>query len=250
MSSEGPPCGLAPNELSKSPRPSHSSRVALPILACLVNGFDVVPSALSFALSGKWPACGRVPSGWPGAHPFFAPPTLLSVGPTATRASRGTRMPRSSARSGGLSIGDLARRAGCKVQTVRYYEQIGLMPPPQRTTGNQRSYERIHADRLAFIRHSRELGFPLDAIRELLALTDDPNRSCDQADRIARAHLREVETRIGSLTALKTELKRMLQQCRSGRIAECRVIDVLTDHGKCATDDHHLWPTASASLGN
>ncbi len=130
-------------------------------------------------------------------------------------------------RSRGLSIGNLAERTGCKVQTIRYYEQIGLMPRPGRTSGNQRFYDEMHADRLAFIRHSRELGFPLDAIRELLELSDDPNRSCEQADRIARAHLREVETRIASLTVLRAELQRMVQQCGRGRIADCRVIDVL-----------------------
>lgn len=80
-----------------------------------------------------------------------------------------------SVRSRGLSIGDLARRSGCKVQTIRYYEQIGLMPEPGRTSGNQRLYGEKQADRLAFIRHSRELGFPLEAIRELLELSDDPN---------------------------------------------------------------------------
>jgi len=152
------------------------------------------------------------------------------------------------ARSGSLSIGDLAGRTGCKVQTIRYYEQIGLMPPPGRTSGNQRFYGEPHADRLAFIRHSRELGFPLDAIRELLALSDNPNRSCEQADRIARAHLREVEARIASLAVLKTELERMVRQCKRGRIAECRVIEVLADHAKCVTDDHHVRSTAAASL--
>jgi len=154
-----------------------------------------------------------------------------------------------SARAGGLSIGDLAKRTGCKVQTIRYYEQVGLMPRPGRTLGNQRHYGEGHADRLAFVRHSRELGFPLEAIRELLKLSDDPNRSCAQADRIARAHLREVETRIASLTVLKTELERMVRQCGGGRIADCRVIEVLADHAKCATDDHHARTTASAALG-
>lgn len=154
----------------------------------------------------------------------------------------------SSAAETNLSIGDLARRTGCKVQTIRYYEQIGLMPEPGRTSGNQRTYGKVHADRLAFIRHSRELGFPLDAIRELLQLSDDPNRSCEEADRIARAHLRDVEMRIASLDVLGTELKRMIRQCGRGRIADCRVIEVLADHGKCASDDHHARSTARASL--
>jgi DNA-binding transcriptional MerR regulator len=139
-------------------------------------------------------------------------------------------MPDGADQAGALSIGALARRTRCKVQTIRYYEQIGLMPQPGRTAGNQRWYGEAHADRLAFIRHSRELGFSLDAIRELLKLSDDPNRSCEDADRIARAHLREVETRIARLTALRTELNRMVRECKPGRIADCRVIQVLAAH--------------------
>ena len=148
-----------------------------------------------------------------------------------------------------FSIGELAKRTGSKVQTIRYYEQTGLMPQPGRTAGNHRFYGQTHVDRLAFIRHSRELGFPLDAIRELLDLSDDPNRQCDQADRIARAHLHEVKTRIASLAALQSELERMVRQCRHGRIADCRVIEVLADHAKCATDDHHTRATAARALG-
>jgi len=136
---------------------------------------------------------------------------------------------------GGLSIGELAKRTGCKVQTIRYYEQISLMPKPSRTSGNQRVYGEQRANRLAFIRHSRELGFPLEAIRQLLDLADDPNRSCDEADRIARAQLKEVEMRMERLAMLKTELERMLQECGRGRIAECRVIKVLADHAECVS---------------
>lgn len=144
-----------------------------------------------------------------------------------------------------LSIGALASRTGCKVQTIRYYEQIGLLPPPDRTAGNQRSYQRAHADRLAFIRHSRELGFPLEAIRSLLTLVDKPNQSCAEADRIARAQLREVER----LNALKTELERMVAECHQGKIADCHVIEVLTDHShsKCLNPDHGMI-AADASL--
>jgi DNA-binding transcriptional MerR regulator len=126
-----------------------------------------------------------------------------------------------------LTIGQLAAQTGCKVQTIRYYEQIALMPKAARTAGNQRRYGRLHLDRLAFIRHSRELGFPLDAIRELLSLTDNPERSCEAADRIARRQLDQVKTRILRLKALKVELERMIVQCRGGRIANCRVIEAL-----------------------
>jgi DNA-binding transcriptional MerR regulator len=139
-----------------------------------------------------------------------------------------------------LSIGQAAREAGCKVQTVRYYEELGLLPKPTRTAGNQRVYGDAHLERLAFIRHARELGFSLEAIRELVSLGGRPEQSCAQADAIASAHLAEVERKIAALTALRGELKRMLQSCRRGRIAECRVIEVLADHSHahCASPAH------------
>ena len=137
-----------------------------------------------------------------------------------------------------LTIGRLAREAGCKVQTIRYYEQIGLMPEPARTVGNQRRYGTRHAQRLAFIRHARELGFPLESVRELLSLSDDQDRSCAAADAIAKDHLAAVERRIARLNALKAELERMIEQCKGGRIADCRVIEVVADrsHAHCLTD--------------
>lgn len=147
-------------------------------------------------------------------------------------------MPTATAQQGHVQIGTLARLTGCKIQTVRYYEQIGLMPPPARTRGNQRMYGRAHTDRLAFIRHSRELGFSLGAIRQLLALSDKPGRSCAQADQIARDQLIAVEGRMVRLQALKVELERMVEQCRGGKVAECRVIEVLSDHNQCLCKDH------------
>lgn len=129
-----------------------------------------------------------------------------------------------------FTIGGLARATGCKVQTIRYYEQIGLLPPAARSEGNQRLYTEADAERLCFVRHCRELGFSLDAIRELLNLADHPDRPCAAADRIAEAHLREVQQRIARLRALQSELRRMIAECRGGRIAECRIIEVLADH--------------------
>ena len=137
-----------------------------------------------------------------------------------------------------LTIGRIAESVGCKVQTIRYYEQVGLLPRPARSAGNQRIYGKPDLDRLAFIRHARGLGFSLDAIRDLLSLSDKPDQACDAADAIARAQLNEVERRIARLQALKTELHRMIEQCRGGRIADCRVIEVLGDHSLCQTDDH------------
>ena len=138
-----------------------------------------------------------------------------------------------------LTIGKLGEAAGVKVPTIRYYEQIGLLPEPDRSAGNQRLYGQSALDRLAFIRHARELGFPLDAIRDLLSLSDRPDQSCAAADVIARAQLAEVESRLARLTALKGELERMVVQCAGGRIADCRGIEVLGDHSLCATDHQH-----------
>lgn len=137
-------------------------------------------------------------------------------------------------------IGALAKASGCSVQTIRWYEQAGLLPPPHRTEGGRRLYDAKAAARLAFIRHARELGFSLDAIRELLTLTDDPDQSCSAADAIARRHLAEIEGRIARLSALRTELKRMINACGGRRIAECRVIEVLADHDHtcCLSPDH------------
>ncbi len=129
-----------------------------------------------------------------------------------------------------ISIGGLARETGCKVQTIRYYEEIGLLPPPPRTAGNQRVYDLRHAQRLSFIRHSRELGFSLDAIREMLTMSDLPDQPCETVDRIAKNHLGEVVEKIAQLTSLRNELERMIKQCKGGRIGECRIIEVLADH--------------------
>ena len=139
-----------------------------------------------------------------------------------------------------LSIGTLAKRAGTKVQTIRYYEQIGLISAPDRTAGNQRVYGPAQVRRLAFIRHGRELGFGLDAIRQLLALSDEPGGSCAEADRIAHQQLDAVESRITRLAALGQELRRMIRHCRHGTVADCRVIEVLADHShaKCLRTDH------------
>jgi DNA-binding transcriptional MerR regulator len=137
-----------------------------------------------------------------------------------------------------FTIGRVADAAGCKVQTVRYYEQIGLLPRPARSEGNQRLYDKRAIDRLTFIRHARELGFPLEAIRALLSLADNPDQSCVAADSIARAQLVEVEQRIERLQALKLELHRMIDQCEGGRIADCRVIEALSDHALCKSDHH------------
>lgn len=112
-----------------------------------------------------------------------------------------------------LMIGQLARRTGTKVETIRFYEKNGLLPAPSRTDGNYRAYEPGHLNRLSFIRRARELGFSLDQIREFLKLADDRSQSCAAIDAIAKEHRKEVERKIEDLTALKSELDRMIDQC-------------------------------------
>ncbi|MCO6440730.1 MAG: helix-turn-helix domain-containing protein [Nitrococcus mobilis] len=136
----------------------------------------------------------------------------------------------------GLSIGALSRRTGCSIQTIRHYERIGVMPQPRRTCGNQRRYTVQHLDRLNFIRHARELGFSLEQIRELLMLADYPDQSCAEIDRIARTNLAAIESRLKRLELLRHELQRMASACRGGRVADCRVIRVLSGHDQCHTE--------------
>ena len=109
-----------------------------------------------------------------------------------------------------------------------------------RTSGGQRRYYEKDLDRLAFIRHSRQLGFSLDSIRELLDLSDNPSQSCVDADSIARRQLRQVEQRIKRLQALKKELKRMVAECDGESVAECKVLEVLRDHSECLTNHDEI----------
>lgn len=134
----------------------------------------------------------------------------------------------------GLPIGLAAKASGIKVPTIRYYEQIGLLPSVGRSLSNRRLYDAVDINRMKFIRHSRELGFDIDAIRALLRLQDDPARPCADADLIARERLAEVRTKIGNLKLLEAELSRMVDEGSHGRIATCRVIETLADHAQCS----------------
>jgi len=131
-----------------------------------------------------------------------------------------------------LTIGQLSKETQCKVPTIRYYEEIGLMPLPSRTAGNQRRYGPEHVARLGFIQHCRELGFRQDAIRDLLSLTKCPSLSCEAVTEIARTRLNEVNQRMARLAALKSELERMIVVCSGGRIDDCRIIETLRDRSR------------------
>jgi DNA-binding transcriptional MerR regulator len=137
-----------------------------------------------------------------------------------------------------ISIGELSRRTGVKIPTIRYYESVGLMPEVHRTEGKQRRYGPPEVSRLTFIRHARQLGFEVDAIHELLGMSAKPEQSCAEADRIARRHMIEVDRRISQLVALRAELQRMVDECDHGRVSDCRVIETLANHSQCEHAEH------------
>jgi len=128
-----------------------------------------------------------------------------------------------------MSIGALSRRSGVHIETIRYYERAGVLPKARRAASGRRIYGEDDAGRLAFIRHARELGFDLAAVRALLAMQEKPELSCKAASDLASAQLSAVESRLNRLTVLRDELKRMVRACKNGRVVDCRVIDALAN---------------------
>lgn len=150
-----------------------------------------------------------------------------------------------------LSIGELSRQTGCKVPTIRWYEQVGLLSAPARTSGGQRAYGQDHLTRLDFIRHAREFGFPLEAIRSLLDLSGKGDQaSCEAAHQIASAQLANVENKLKRLQALQAELSHMVMTGCRGAPADCRILATLADHdhGHCLTDAHASEPPSVHDL--
>jgi MerR family mercuric resistance operon transcriptional regulator len=129
--------------------------------------------------------------------------------------------------SGGLSIGRLAQRTGVHLETIRYYERIGLMSEPRRTAGGHRVYDREHTKRLAFIRRSRELGFSLGEIRSLLGLVDGGHYTCSEVREMTLRHAADVRRKIADLRRLERSLKEMAAQCSGDSVPKCAIIDVL-----------------------
>jgi Cu(I)-responsive transcriptional regulator len=128
-----------------------------------------------------------------------------------------------------LRIGNLAKATGTKVVTIRYYEQIGLLPVPSRTDGNYRCYNDEHLRRLRFVRRCRDLGFTLGQVRELLHLSLQRNQECAEVDRITAQHMGEIERKIADLKRLAIELRRLSACCEGdGLIADCRIIEALS----------------------
>lgn len=135
-----------------------------------------------------------------------------------------------------LSIGELAVDSGVKIPTIRYYEQIGLLPAPARTEGGQRRYGASERDRLRFIAHARQMGFSMASLKSMLRIAGHKQAPCADLDGIVEARLREVDERIARLTRLRSELSAMLDSRQHGTVADCRVVEVLSDHEECGTE--------------
>jgi MerR family mercuric resistance operon transcriptional regulator len=134
---------------------------------------------------------------------------------------------RKSGPKGPFSRGEVAARAGCNIETVRYYEQVGLLPAPPRSAGGHRAYDDGLVRRLLFIRRSRALGFSLDEIRELLRLVDGGSYTCAQIEQLALAQIGEIERKIADLRKLQAALQTMAKQCSGGDTPACPIIDAL-----------------------
>lgn len=128
-----------------------------------------------------------------------------------------------------MKIGQLAKQAQCKIETIRYYEKAGLLPEPQRSEGGYRDYHQHHLKRLVFIRRSRELGFTIEEIRTLLELVDGRDYSCADVQHITTRHIDDIRRKISDLKRLETTLSKIASQCSGDTVPECPIIDALFD---------------------
>ena len=135
-----------------------------------------------------------------------------------------------------LTIGNLARAAGCRVETVRYYERIGLLPAPPRSRGGHRLYARAHAKRLVFVRRCREFGFGVDQIRELLTLVDGHRYTCDEVREVVLRHRAQLRSRLRALRAMERALGDMATAC-TGRTVPAFPFIVTLSEGGAGTGD-------------
>ena len=126
-----------------------------------------------------------------------------------------------------MRIGELARATGTKAETIRYYEREGILPHADRTDGNYRDYSPGHLATLTFVRRARELGFGMEQVRHLLALSDRADKPCGDVDQMVAAQIAEVDRKIADLRALREELAQMLGACEGERIGECRIVETL-----------------------
>ena len=126
-----------------------------------------------------------------------------------------------------MKIGQLSKQTDCKIETIRYYERIGLLPEPARSEGGYRLYDEGHLKRLSFIRRSRELGFTIEEIRVLLKLVDGGSYTCSDIKTITLEHVETVRQKIADLRRLEKTLSRIASQCTGDATPECPIIDSL-----------------------
>lgn len=129
----------------------------------------------------------------------------------------------------GLKIGELAKRTGCPVETIRYYEREGLLPVPDRSEGNYRLYTIEHVERLSFVRHCRSLDMTIGEIRILLIYHDAPESKCGEVNTLLDGHIAQVEKRIVQLNKLKSQLRELRRLCGEGGMAkDCGILNELS----------------------
>jgi len=128
-----------------------------------------------------------------------------------------------------MKIGELAKHSQCKIETIRYYERIGLLPPPQRSDNGYRVYQSQHAKRLSFIRRCRELGFSIEEIRALLELVDGGVYQCQDIKSLTLQHAANIRAKIADLSKLEKTLSAIAAQCHDGNSPDCPIIDALFD---------------------
>lgn len=134
-----------------------------------------------------------------------------------------------------LAIGVLSQQTGSRVETIRYYEHVGLLPRPPRSPGGYRQYGREHLERLAFIRRARALGFSLNEVRRLFQLADGRRRPCAEARALAAGHLADVRAKIADLRRMERVLSKTVARCETGTGSECALIDALSNGSGRAT---------------
>jgi MerR family mercuric resistance operon transcriptional regulator len=138
-------------------------------------------------------------------------------------------MPRAptTSRSQKLSIGTLSEQTGVNIETIRYYERIGLVPPPPRSQGRQRIYDDLHRRRLSFIRRSRALGFSLNDTRDLLGLARGHDLTCAEAKALTEQHIADIRGKIRDLRKLDRVLSELARKCKGSTVPDCPVLDAL-----------------------
>jgi MerR family mercuric resistance operon transcriptional regulator len=141
-----------------------------------------------------------------------------------------------------LSIGKLSQQSGVNIETIRYYEKIGVMPAPGRSTGGFRVYEPDHLKRVSFVRRSRQLGFSLDEIRNLLRLVDGHGHTCAEVHALMLSHLAEIRRKIRDLRRLQRAMAEMAARCSGDSVPECPIVDALFD---APAASRHRYPAGT-----